>query len=366
MLSLAALGALARGERLRRMQRSPNYRDGRFVNALPPRHQMSSALRQWLRGTANREPAAAIEVIRRDAASFPSPPTDGVRATWLGHSSLLIELGGRRFLTDPVFSHRISPSPLVGPRRFFTSPIGAAELPAIDAVVLSHDHFDHLDMPTIRALGPVRYIAPLGVGAHLEHWGVPAESITELDWWEATCIGDVELVCTPARHFSGRGLSTRDSTLWSGWAFVARERRVYFSGDTGMFPGFSDIGSTLGPFDLTLIEAGAYNAAWADVHLGPEQAVRAHTMLRGRVFMPIHWGTYNLALHPWTEPAERVLAEVARVGSAVAMPRPGQSIDPMQLPPVQRWWPELPWQTAEQSPVVSSGLPWNDAALSHA
>jgi L-ascorbate metabolism protein UlaG (beta-lactamase superfamily) len=354
--SLAALGAAASGERLARMRRSPNWRRSRFVNALPAKTDISYAVRQWLGGAPNREPKSDLPVVRCDAASFAEAPRSGLRATWLGHSSMLVELGRQRFLTDPVFSDRISPSRLFGPRRFFQSPMAADELPPLDAVVISHDHFDHLDMPTIRALGDVRYVTPLGVGAHLERWGVPPTAITELDWWQATRFGAVELVCTPARHFSGRSLGGRDATLWASFAFVTPTRRVFFSGDTGMFPGFSEIGSALGPFDLSVIEAGAYNAAWADVHLGPEQAVQAHAMLRGQVLLPVHWGTYNLALHGWTEPAERARVAAAARGATLALPRPGESIDPMAPAPVERWWPELPWQRAEDAPVVSSGL----------
>ncbi|WP_424521163.1 MBL fold metallo-hydrolase, partial [Rubrivirga sp.] len=176
--------------------------------------------------------------------------------------------------------------------------------------MISHDHYDHLDMPTIRALaGRVpRFAVPLGVGAHLESWGVPAASITELDWWDGLEVAGVRLVSTPARHFSGRGLTDRDQTLWSGWAILGAERRVFYSGDTALSPDFLEVGRRLGPFDMTFIESGAYNDAWADLHLGPEQAVAAHRMVRGELMVPVHWGLFDLALHGWTEPAERVRA----------------------------------------------------------
>lgn len=356
MLTWAAFGAAPSGARRERLEASPNWRGGRFVNALPPRHDMASALVKWIRGAPDREPRVEIPVIPRRADEFAKPPPGGLRATWLGHSSTLIEIGGRRFLTDPVFSRRISPSPFVGPRRFFASPIAAADLPDLDAIVLSHDHFDHLDLETVRALRPTTFVVPLGVGAHLASWGIPEERIVELDWWQSTDVGGVELVCTPARHFSGRSPTTRDATLWCGWAFVAARHRVFFSGDTALFPGFSEIGQRLGPFDLTLMESGAYDAAWADVHIGPEQAVRAHEMLRGRVMLPVHWGTFNLALHPWTEPAERALVAARARGVTLVVPRPGESIDPLSPPQAVRWWPELPWTRAEQAPVISSGM----------
>jgi L-ascorbate metabolism protein UlaG (beta-lactamase superfamily) len=243
--------------------------------------------------------------------------------------------------------------------RFYAPPLPLDALPPVDAVVLSHDHYDHLNEETIRALASrvPRFIAPLGLGAHLEYWGVPAENITELDWWERTSIDGLEIVSTPARHFSGRSLWDRNATLWSSWALIGAERRVFFSGDTGMFPGFETIGEELGPFDVTLLEIGAYDSTWSDIHMGPEQAVEAHRMVRGKLMLPIHWGTFNLAFHAWTEPAERVLAAAERAGVTVATPRPGESITPATPHSGQHWWPDLPWKTADEVPIVSSGMP---------
>lgn len=244
-------------------------------------------------------------------------------------------------------------------KRFFAPPLPLDALPPIDAVILSHDHYDHLNEEAIKALRDrvPRFIVPLGVGAHLEYWGVAPERIFELDWWERAEVEGVEVVCTPARHFSGRSLTDRNGTLWAGWAILGADQRAFFSGDTGLFPGFSEIGRRLGPFDVTMLEVGAYNAAWADIHMGPEQAVQAHQMVRGELMVPIHWGTFNLAFHSWTEPAERVLVAAEASGIQVAIPRPGESIIPTAPPAVQPWWPELPWQTAEEAPIVSSGMP---------
>ena len=200
------------------------------------------------------------------------------------------------------------------------------------------------------------FIVPLGLGAHLEYWGVSPERIVELDWWERLEVGGVEVVCAPARHFSGRAMIDRDATLWAGWAFLGQDRRVFFSGDTGMFPGFAEIGARLGPFDVTMMEVGAYNADWPDVHMGPEQAVEAHRMVRGELMLPIHWGTFNLAFHSWVEPVERLLAAAEQAGVQVAVPRPGQSLTLAPPPDVERWWPRTPWQTAEEAPVISTGL----------
>lgn len=355
-LAWSAAGEKPSGARLARIEGSPHYRDGQFFNALPEHTDWWVATKRWLGGGgAHRAPETPPEAA--PPTDLSQAPASGLRITWLGHSSILVEIDGRRFLTDPVWGERASPFSFLGPKRFFPPPRALADLGPLDAIVLSHDHYDHLDEGTIRALNKlgVPFVAPLGLGAHLESWGVPADKITELDWWQTMNVGGVELACTPARHFSGRFLSDRNKTLWAGWAFVGPAHRVFFSGDTAMFPEFAEIGAKYGPFDVTMMEAGAYDAAWADVHLGPEQAVDAHVALRGALLMPVHWGTFDLAVHNWTEPVERMQVAAAKAGVALYVPRPGESFEPP--PPTQaRWWPELPWETAEQAPVVSSGL----------
>ncbi len=355
----SAFGGKPSGERLRRLNASPQHPDGKFVNRLS-RHDgpILTTLGKWFFGSKDgREPTAPIPIVPRRAADFAEAPAD-LRAVWLGHSTALIELDGCRFLVDPVWDEYASPGPLFGVKRFFDPPLALDELPPIDAVVLSHDHYDHLGEATIRRLADrvPRFVVPLGVGAHLEAWGVAAERITERDWWEQTEVGGVTLICTPARHFSGRGLLDNGRTLWSGWALIGQQRRVYVSGDSAMFPGFAEIGERLGPFDLTLIEIGGYDAAWADVHMGPEQAAQAHRLVRGKRMLPTHWATFNLAFHPWTEPAERLLVVAQQVGIDVVMPRPGEFVGPGLPDPPARWWPTQPWRTASEAPVVSSGL----------
>jgi L-ascorbate metabolism protein UlaG (beta-lactamase superfamily) len=346
--------------RRERVLRSPQWRDGRFRNALPrvdgPWSRMMFEF--FFRGSKFRKPTAPIPYEPRRAADYAAPPASGLRVTWLGHSTALLEIDGRRVLIDPVWAEHVGPVPMYAPKRFYPPPLPLAELPPVDAVLLSHDHYDHLHEATIRALAArgERFLAPLGVGAHLARWGVPEARITECDWWESVALDGLTLAATPARHFSGRRVVDNDRTLWCGWSIAGPAHRVFYAGDTALHTSFAEIGARLGPFDLTLIEAGAYDALWADVHLGPEQAVRAHRLLGGGgVMLPVHWGLFDLALHGWTEPAERVLAAAAADDVRVTIPRPGEMIEPTVHAPAERWWPDVPWKTAAETPVISTG-----------
>jgi L-ascorbate metabolism protein UlaG (beta-lactamase superfamily) len=303
-------------------------------------------------------PNEPLSFPRVDGRRFSAGPDGGLRVTWLGHSTVLLEVDGAVVLTDPVWGPRASPFPWFGPKRWFDALIDLEDLPKPDAVVISHDHYDHLDHPTIVSMKEwdTTFLVPLGVGAHLEKWGIRADRIVEMDWWDRHPVKGIEIVATPARHSSGRHFFDRDRTLWAGYAFVGSTRRVFFSGDTGMFPGVQDIADRLGPFDVTMIEVGAYAQSWADWHMGPEQAVEAHTILGGDVFLPIHWGLFNLSMHSWTEPVERVLAAADRKGVAVWAPVPGSSFEPGDAFLQPRWWPTLPWRTAGEYPLVSSNL----------
>jgi L-ascorbate metabolism protein UlaG (beta-lactamase superfamily) len=345
------------------MNTSPQFERGKFVNILPTIYSgvSFSAMKEFFfGGSAHRTPEAALPVLRRTKSDFSAAP-EGLRVTWLGHSTILLELDGKRFLVDPVWGQQAAPSPLLGATRFFQPPLEIDALPEIDAVIISHDHYDHLDAPTIKLLSDrvPRFYVPLGVGSHLEYWGVDPSRITEFDWWDSVKLGAVEITSTPARHFSGRFVNDRDATLWSGWVFASGSGngRLYYSGDTAMTPQFTEIGERLGPFDMTLIEAGAYNQAWADVHLGPEQAIEAHKMVGGGLFVPVHWGLFNLSLHGWTEPIERIRVAAEVAGIRVAYPRPGESIT-LDDVPTAAWWPEIPWDSAEEAPAISSGGPF--------
>ena len=351
-----ALGQGPDGARRARMEASPQWSEGVFTNPEPLWNDILGSLTGFLQVSPVAEPDGPLPVLAGDRSRFASPPPSGLRITWLGHSTQIIEIDGATLLTDPIFGGRASPYTWAGPATWYEPPIPLDQLPPLDAVLISHDHYDHLQVETIQALAGMdtRFVVPLGVGAHLEYWGVPPDLITELDWWDRLALGSIDLVMTPARHASGRQVFDQNRTLWGGYALLGGRHRVLFSGDTGLFPGLEEIGQRLGPFDVTLFEVGAYNRAWPDWHLGPEQAVRAHRMVRGQLMLPVHWGLWNLAMHGWTEPVERVLVEAAKRGVTTYVPRPGESLEPASLPPNTRWWPDLPWETAEQHPIVAT------------
>lgn len=363
MGACSAFGASPTGDRLDRMQASPQYAgEGSFGNTLPMTEdswgvtELLEIMRDWGTGFGTRTPDEPVPVEVLAADDFAHPATD-LTVRWLGHSTLLIEIEGKRILTDPIWSQRASPFQWAGPGRFYPPLVNIDDLLPLDAVVISHDHYDHLDQATVVALKDrVDFYVPLGVGAHLERWGVSSARIHELDWWESADIGGIELVCTPARHFSGRSLTDRNRTLWASWSIIGERRRVYFGGDSGLFPELSEIGDRLGPFDMTMLDTGAYSSRWPDVHMGPEQAVIAHRALRGDVLLPIHWGMFNLAFHHWVEPIERMRALAETEGVRIAQPRPGALVDIRAPLPVDRWWPDATWRTAEEYPVRSSHI----------
>jgi L-ascorbate metabolism protein UlaG (beta-lactamase superfamily) len=338
---------------------SARFYDGKFHNtietpALPPANARQGLLRQMHEERHTGLPGAPVPLVRPDI------PADAaaLAVTWFGHASALLEVDGRRVLVDPVWSFRVSPSPVFGPTRLHPAPIALELLPQVDAVVISHDHYDHLDLPTVRLLVTTQtapFVVPVGIGEHLRKWGVPEERIVELDWNDSTTIAGLTLTCTEARHFSGRFFA-RDTTLWASWVIAGPQHRVFFGGDTGYTPAFAEIGARLGPFDLTLLPVGAYNDAWHFIHMDPEEAMRAHGDLGGRVFLPIHWATFNLAFHRWAEPVQRVLAAAERSGATVVVPRPGQRIDVLDPPELEDWWTAIGSADEHPGPVDDGGL----------
>lgn len=298
----------------------PAEKDGRkFLNPVPTSMGSFSAMLKTMPkffvGAAERSPKTVPGPFRTDARIYTSQPQSGLRVTWFGHSSLLVEIDGVRVLIDPVWDERAAPTTWAGPRRFFPPTLALSDLPEIDAVIISHDHFDHLGAQTIRQLAQTenlrlaRWITPLGVGAILSSMGVDRSQCTELNWMDDVTVGPLIVTALPARHFSGRSLFNRFQTLWASFALIGPSHRVYYGADSGEWAGFEEIGRKYGPFDLTMLEIGAYDPAWANIHMGPGGAVRSFRALGSRgLLMPIHWGLFDLALHPWTQPIEEISA----------------------------------------------------------
>jgi len=366
---MKSLGARAEGLRLERMAASPRWAGNGFRNVAPIRPGLRDpaakfpSLADFLCGGERRVPTSPLPAADPRAAWL-RPPDTGLRATWLGHSTVLVEIGGARILTDPVWGQRASPSQLAGPRRFQPVPVALKALPPIDAVLVSHDHYDHLCHPTIRALAKtsVPFITSLGVGAHLQAWGVEPQRITELDWWDAHRIPGTEVAVTaaPSQHFSGRGLKDRNATLWSSLVIQSDRHRVFFSGDTGLTDEYVSIRERFGPFDLVMLEVGAFHPAWGDIHLGPDNALEALQLLGGGAFLPVHWGTFSLAMHAWDQPAEVLLDQAPRQGVHLVMPMLGEAVEPAQVDSVTPWWRGV--EAPGAAPAVIEPMSWPKAA----
>jgi L-ascorbate metabolism protein UlaG (beta-lactamase superfamily) len=291
----------------------------RYENPVPTSvggpSMLFKVLKLYIENKAERTPKQPLGPFHTDVRIYEHPPANGLRVTWFGHSSSLVEIDGIRILIDPVWNQRASPVEWAGPKRFFAPTVALHQLPPIDAILLSHDHFDHLGANTVRQLASLKsmaemqWITSLGIGKRLVRLGVKAAFIRELGWTESTKVGPVELIALPARHFSGRGIFDRDKTLWASFVLAGPRHRVYYGADSGEWPGFEEIGREYGPFDLTMLEIGAFDPLWADIHMGPDGAGRTFQSLGGKgLLMPIHWGLFDLALHAWRQPIERIFA----------------------------------------------------------
>jgi L-ascorbate metabolism protein UlaG (beta-lactamase superfamily) len=342
-------GGTISGERLKRVQASPHYHDGEFVNAHP--HPPLEAgdiwgyLTEQLFGDQIRVPPSASPVSAIPPASMQTQPAPGLRAIWFGHSIVYMELDGLRLLVDPVFSDYASPLDGIGPKRFHSSPIALTEFPRIDAVMISHDHPDHLDMHTIQYLSSKgsQFFVPLGVGAHLDEWEVPEHQITELDWWESAETGGLTIVCTPAQHYSSREIFDYKATLWSSWSVIGPKHRVFYSGDSGFADHFQQIGDRLGPFDLGIIKIGQYGpgASWIYSHMNPEDAVKAHLAVQADRMLPVSWGTFNIAFHDWDEPIKRAVKAANAQNVDLVTPRVGEVVTMGEPFRSHSWWEEV-------------------------
>ena len=344
---------------------SPQHDGERFRNFRP---RPAESLRKTLglawtvlfnkpRGTA---PAAALPVETLTRAQLDAAPDRSLYR--LGHSTLLLKLRGQFWLTDPVFAERASPFRRFGPKRFHAPPIALDDLPPLRGVILSHDHYDHLDRETVLALAlrTAVFLTPLGVGDRLIEWGIDVAKVRQFDWWQGTEVDGIEFTATPAQHFSGRSLFDGDRTLWASWVIVDHDLRVFFSGDTGYFDGFRMIGERLGPFDVALVETGAYDPLWPFVHMQPEETVQAHIDLRGRWLVPIHNGTFDLAMHRWQEPFERVTGLALARGVALSTPRMGERLDLNAVHRGERWWRDV------VEPVAAPRAAWRWCAARNA
>ncbi|WP_240633474.1 MBL fold metallo-hydrolase [Paenibacillus montanisoli] len=325
-----------------------NRHKNKFTNSIPTTMDMSlksiiSMLRDQLKPVPNRKPSKAIPYLKLALADQPQP--EGIQVTWFGHSAFLLEIEGKRLLFDPMFGDAPSPPPgsyFTGKRFSGGLPLAAADFPAIDAVIQSHDHFDHLHEGTVRKLKDKagRFIVPLGVGKRLRKWGVDPAKIAELDWGDELHLAGLTLACMPARHFSGRGLFDRNSTLWCSWAVLGKKSRAFFSGDGGYGPHFKEIGAKYGPFDVTLMECGQYDERWAAIHMMPEETVQAHLDVQGDLLIPVHWGAFMLAYHAWTDPVERAVKAAQAKGVRIATPQIGETVSVGRDVdhPAAPWW----------------------------
>lgn len=340
----ASFGKAPSGARLERIKKSAQYSDGAFQNQSPTPTftgggTFYSVMVDFIFGKHERkEPDYQLPSIKRNLNLQPAVKPE---ITWFGHSSYLIQINGLNILVDPVFSGRTSPVTYLGNKAYAGADIYKAEdMPRIDVLVITHDHYDHLDYATILKLKDKvgMFITSLGVGSHLEYWGVPASKIKELDWWETASVNeDTKFTAAPARHFSGRGF-IRNKTLWSSFIFQTNGYRIYLGGDSGYDAHFAKIGNEYGPFDLAILEDGQYNAFWANIHMMPEETARAASDLKAKVLLPVHWGKFSLATHAWDESISRVLKEAEKLNVKVITPEIGEQVVLDSILPSSKWW----------------------------
>ena len=316
----------------------PTYNNTEVMNKMT---FMEHAEMYWkfLFDKSDKVPKMALPQETLNPSDLLKSKESGIKAAWLGHSSMLINIDGYSVLTDPVLTNKVS---IVGPTRFNKKlPLDVQDLPKVDVVIISHDHYDHLNKYSIQQLAHKArvFIVPQRVGKYLKRWGVSSDKIVELGWWEEVQpVGNLTIAATPSQHFSGRGLFDRNETLWASWVIQTPEHKVFFSGDTGYFSGFKEIGKLYGPFDITFLECGAYNKRWSNIHMFPEQTVQAFFDLRGKILQPIHWATFNLALHAWYEPVERLTEKTWTTGATVSIPMIGQIVDYEKPITTKFWW----------------------------
>jgi L-ascorbate metabolism protein UlaG (beta-lactamase superfamily) len=337
-----SFGKLPSGDILDRIRKSAHYKDDKFENLEPTEIMAEDAsyfsmAMKFFGAGVEREPVKSLPSIKTDLIDISEKPN----LVWFGHSSFLISVDGRKILSDPIFSERPSPVQYAGSVAYpGTMVYDAEDFPELDVIVISHDHYDHLDYHTITALASRTkvFAVPLGVGQHLLHWGIPKEKIHEFDWWEGEqVLPGIDLTCTPARHFSGRGFS-RNKTLWASFVLKTGGLTIFIGGDSGYDQSFKKIGDTFGPFDIAMLECGQYDVQWPSIHMMPEQTVQASIDLKANVLLPVHWAKFTLALHPWRDPIRRATKEAGRLHVTMTTPLIGEPIFFGESLPATKWW----------------------------
>lgn len=332
-------------ERENRMLNSPQFRDGKFINPIDvpmmvPGSTWKYIKKQFFSSRIDPKPKGELPLKPIQPNEWIGLDKGDLFFAWLGHSSILITMDGKTILVDPVLEKRASPVSWIGPKRFHPPPVIAKDLPPIDVVLITHDHYDHLEKTTVKQLKDKTglFLVPLGMGELFEDWGITPEKVKELDWWEQHVVGPLAFIATPGVHYARRGLFDGDKRLWCSWSIRGQSRKVFVSGDSGYFDGFKEVGERLGPFDITFLKIGSYDDMWKQVHLTPEEAVQQHQDLGGGILMPLHWATFDLALHPWYEPIERTLAAADLSNVQIITPLIGERVAFNQLPEVNAWW----------------------------
>jgi len=338
-------GSLPKGKYLDRVLSSPHFIKGRFRNKVRLQDEMSvtklpTLIRQHRDRIVQKRPENPIAVPVDALYKHEQMNEEALMFAWFGHSALLLQMGGLRILIDPMLGNHASPVPGTV-RRFSTLDIDWDRTGTFDLVLLSHDHYDHLDYNTIKKLKDKvgQFITPLAVGAHLRSWGIPSDKIIECEWNEDVTFKGLKLKSWPTKHFSGRTPASRNMSLWCAWSLESEHHKVLFSSDSGYWEGFKAIGQQEGPFDLCFVECGQYNHLWRENHMFPEESLQAFVDLKGQQMVPIHWAAFSLAPHDWREPVERLLQAAAeRSVENIILPRPGQAIRFGHDFPKAKWW----------------------------
>ena len=340
-------GGMHLEDKVRLYKESGLYVDGKFQNQISTPMEMNaskiySILVDYLKGDPTRKPKKELPFIKLDPSKIGKETSDSTKITWLGHSAFLIEMKGKVILLDPMFGPVPAPHPWLGQSRFNSEmPIKIEELPEIDLVLFSHDHYDHLDYGSILKLKSKvkKFFVPLGIGVHLEKWGVAKKVIYEFKWWDDEELDGIEFISTPARHFSGRGVTDRFSTLWTSWVIKNNSEKIYFSGDSGYGPHFKEIGERFGGFDYALMECGQYDERWSEIHMLPNETIQAGKDLKAKVVQPIHWGSFTLSLHPWNDPPIKASGFAKEEQVKLSIPMIGESVYVNQPSyPSKEWW----------------------------